>query len=139
MKKLIYFLGTLMLLISMFNTTTSYWNDDDRREDMIVGKKDNFFFELLWIDENKWLSVWKDGKDISLKDDLLRVIQKYILWIVAILAIWMFIYIWYTLATAEWKEDQFKKWIKALVYLIVWLTVIPLSYIVIKIATWFSI
>jgi hypothetical protein len=84
------------------------------------------------------MGLWVDANDVSIKDNFLRVAQKYILWIVWIVAISMFIYIWFQLSTAEWKADQFAKAMKWLVYLAVWLAIIPLAYIVIKVATWFT-
>lgn len=92
----------------------------------------------LWSSGDLWANLKWAGTGVSLKDNFLKTILRYLLWIVGIVSLSVFIYIWYELATAEWKQEKFTKAIKALVYLIVGLAVIPLSYIVVKVTTWFS-
>ncbi len=101
----------------------------------MVGKQPALFD--TW-DDKVDLSLWVDAEDVNIKDNFIRVAMKYALWIVWIVAVTMFIYIWFQLATAEWKQDQFTKAMKALVYLAVWLAIIPLAYVVVRITTWFT-
>ncbi|EKE29476.1 MAG: hypothetical protein ACD_2C00165G0002 [uncultured bacterium (gcode 4)] len=113
----------------------SYAETDINQSELMVGKQETLFD--IWKDKVD-LTLWVDAEDVNIKDNFIRVVQKYALWVVFIIAITMFIYIWFQLATAEWKQDQFTKAMKALVYLAVWLAVIPLAYIVVKITTWFT-
>ena len=119
--------------------TSSMDQESDMQYKMTVSEKSTSITDD--IIKNDWwadLSLWTDWHNVSIKDNFLKTIQTYILWIVAMVAVAMSIYIWFELATAEWNADQFKKWLKALTYLIVWLAVIPIAYIAIKIATWFT-
>lgn len=95
----------------------------------------------VWTDVTLWskskLDIW-GGEWVDLKDNFIKTAMNYVLWIVAIITIAIFIYIWFELATAEWKQEKFTKWLKWLVYAWVWLAIIPLAFIIVKIATWFS-
>ena len=105
------------------------------KENMLVWDgKSGWFWNNKW-----WANIYWVGDKVSIKDNFLKTILRYLLWIVWIVSLTVFIYIWYELATAEWKQDKFTKWIKALVYLVVGLAIIPLSYILIKITTWFTL
>ena len=135
MKK---FILMILLAVSVFQISymaSVFAESDISQSEIMVWKQETLFD----IGKDKVdMSLWVDANDVSIKDNFLRVAQKYILWIVGIVAISMFIYLWFQLSTAEWKQDQFTKAMKWLVYLAVWLAVIPLAYIVIKVTTWFT-
>lgn len=137
---------TLLFMVSIFNLTSiiyasSTYDQYVTKDTMIVWWGwDKNLIEMIF-GTNKWwadLDLWVDGSNVSIKDNFLKTAVNYLLWLVAVVAITMFIYIWFQLATAEGKDDQFKKAMKALVYLAVWLAVIPLSFVIIKITTWFT-
>ncbi len=132
MRKIFTF---ILLSIAFLNFSSVFWAENIWREDVIVWKWDTLF--KLWPSDKVDLELWVKKEDITIKH-FLATWEKYLLWVVAIIAIAMFIYIWYELATAEWKQDQFTKWMKALIYLVVWLAVIPLAYVIVKIVTWFN-
>ena len=56
-----------------------------------------------------------------------------------IVSVSVFLYLGYTLFTANGKEEDFKKAWKGLTYAVVGLAVIPLAYIVVKIVTGFTL
>lgn len=95
---------------------------------------------LFWGNWDWWASIklWASTSWVSIKDNFIKNIIRYLLWIVAIVSITVFIYLWYELFSAEWKQEVLKKSFKALVYAAVWLAVIPLAFILVKITTWFS-
>lgn len=144
MKKIIFWI----ILFFAIHSFVFAWMEDilvnktqEVKSKMVIWKQSSLWADVFWI-WSDWpdISLWiDDPEDVDIKKHFIKTVQNYILGIVALVTIGMLIYIWYTLASAEWKEDQFKKWIKALIYLIVWLAVLPLSYIIIKIATWFTI
>lgn len=105
------------------------------KTDMLVWEQDN---NLISGQNNVNLGLWVDKNNVSFSKNFIQVVERYIFWLLWVVSVSVFIYIAYMLFTAEWKEDQFKKAIKALTYAIVWLAVIPLSFIVIKIVTWFN-
>ena len=133
-KAIIIFLLSMKIIFWSFLCFAEEAFDKD---DMMVWKQSNALFDF-WPKDNVDLDVWVDPEDVDLKDNFLKTWSRYLLWVVWIVAVIVSFYIGYELFTAEWKPDQFKKAMKALVYLAVWLAIIPLSYIVIKITTWFS-
>lgn len=76
--------------------------------------------------------------NVSFKDNLLKGIQTYMIGLLGIVTVSVFLYVGYTLFTAQGKEEDFKKSWKALTYAVVGLAVMPLSYIVVKIVTGFT-
>lgn len=84
------------------------------------------------------LSLWVDENTVNFDDNFIKVVEKYIFWLLWVASVSVFMYIWFLLFSAEWKEENLKKWMKSLVYTWVWLAIIPLSWILIKIVTWFN-
>lgn len=105
------------------------------KTDMMVWEQTN---QLIAWKNTVDLSLWADKNNVNFSDNFIKVIERYIFWLLWIIAVTVFIYISYMLFTAEWKEDELKKAMKALTYAIVWLAIIPLSYIAIRIITWFN-
>lgn len=77
--------------------------------------------------------------NVTFRDNFLRNIQVYIIGLLGIVSVSVFLYIGYTLFTADGKEEEFKKAWKALTYAVIGLAVIPLAYIVVKIVTGFTL
>lgn len=132
MKKIIVI---LFFLFWLFQSCFVFWVETVGQSDLMIWQWTTLF--KIWPNDKVNLDLGVDKEDVSLKH-FLSAWQRYILGIVWLVALWMFLYIWFELATAEWKQDQFTKWMKALIYLVVWLAVIPLSYVIVKVATWFS-
>ncbi|EKD66825.1 MAG: hypothetical protein ACD_49C00009G0050 [uncultured bacterium (gcode 4)] len=84
------------------------------------------------------LSLWVDENSVNFDDNFIKVVERYIFWLLWMASVAVFMYIWFLLFSAEWKEENLKKWMKSLVYTWIWLAVIPLSWILIKIVTWFN-
>ncbi|MFA6090526.1 MAG: pilin [Candidatus Gracilibacteria bacterium] len=78
------------------------------------------------------------GTNVTLQGNFLRNIQTYIMGLLGIVTVGIFLYIGYTLFTAQGKEEDFKNAWKALIYAVIGLAVIPLGYIVVKIVTGFT-
>jgi hypothetical protein len=84
------------------------------------------------------LSLWVDENNVNFDNNFIKVVERYIFWLLWIASVAVFMYIWFLLFSAEGKEENLKKWMKSLVYAWIWLAVIPLSWILIKIVTWFN-
>jgi hypothetical protein len=149
MKKIILFIITIVFYL-LWNITlyADFWSDlkndflgslDSKTSikwDMLVWETNTSL--IPWNNENKKVDLdiwWWDGIEIL---DILQSIQKYILWLVWIITIWVLIYIWFLLISWEWNPDEIKKAFKAFIYLVVWLAIIPLSYVAVKIVTWLN-
>ncbi|MDD2487317.1 MAG: hypothetical protein PHS92_03035 [Candidatus Gracilibacteria bacterium] len=105
------------------------------KTNMLVGEQND---NLITGDNHVDLSLGVNKNNVNFSDNFIKVIEKYIFGLVGVIAVSVFIYIAYMLFTAEGKEDEMKKAVKALTYAIVGLAIIPLSYVVIKIVTGFN-
>lgn len=79
------------------------------------------------------------GTNVTLQGNFFKTIQTYMIGLLGIISVSVFVFIGYSLFTAQGKEEDFKNAWKALTYAVVGLAVIPLSYIVVKIFTGFSL
>ena len=130
LKKILLILVILFGIIFVNSFEVTFAWETVTQQDMRVWTD----FTIGW--EQKLDIWWWSG--VSIKNNFIKTIMNYTLWIVFIVALSMFIYIWFELATAEWKQEKFTKWLKWLAYAWVGLAVIPLAYIIIRIATWFN-
>ena len=64
----------------------------------------------------------------------LKTAEAYLIGVVAMVAVVVFLWIGYNLLSAEGDPEQFKKAQKALAYAVVGLAVIPLAYLVVRLA-----
>lgn len=76
---------------------------------------------------------------VNFKDNFLRTAEDFMLGLLVLVAVSVFIYIGYTLVTAQGDEKKFKDAWKSLAYAVIGLAIVPLSYVVIKIVTGFSL
>lgn len=79
------------------------------------------------------------GTNVTLQGNFFKTIQTYMIGLLGIISVSVFLFIGYSLFTAQGKEEDFKNAWKALTYAVVGLAVIPLSYIVVKIFTGFTL
>lgn len=76
--------------------------------------------------------------NITIQENFLKNIQRYMMGLVGIVSVGVFLYIGYTLFTAQWHEENFKNAWKALIYAIIGLAIMPLAFIAVKIITGFT-
>jgi len=98
-----------------------------------------------------WVNaVWFDPKDILpttgewtitdvkfesstwLLDQILTFVKDSIFGILALVAIGMFLYVWFSLIKAQWNPEELKKAFMTLIHVIIWLFIIAISWAVIK-------
>jgi len=70
---------------------------------------------------------------LSLIDSFLAFIKDSIFWILALIAIWLFIYIGWKLIKANWNPEELKKAFLHLVHIIIGLFVVAAAFAIIKI------
>lgn len=79
-----------------------------------------------------------DATDVKFEQNILVTVQDYLLWAYVLVAIWMLLFMGFKLISAKGNEEEFKNaWI-ALVYVLIWLTIPPLSYVAVRIVTWLN-
>lgn len=112
-------------------------SEQDIHGKMLVWQWDGSFF---WKNSDWWANptIGVSIESVSIQNNFIKTIIRYLLGIVAVIAITVFIYNWFELFSAEWKQEVLKKSMKSFVYAAIGLAVIPLAFIIIKITTWFS-
>ncbi len=89
--------------------------------------KDWILNSLPWHDKVISNSeAWKDSLT-----SLLLYWKNTIFDLLALIAVWVFLYIWYKIIMAKWKPEEFKKAFMHLVYAIVWIVIISLAWVII--------
>ena len=85
----------------------------------------------------KWVTgSWSIG-DVTFSettntlDLLLDFIKDSIFGILALVAIWMFLYVWFSLVKAQWNPDELKKAFMTLIHVIIGLFIVAVSWAVI--------
>ncbi len=79
-----------------------------------------------------------NATNVTFRENFLKNIQRYMMGLLWIVSVSVFLYIGYTLFTAQGKEEEFKNAWKALVYAAIGLAVIPLAFVAVKIVTGFT-
>ncbi len=84
-----------------------------------------------------WPSIIKPGDKTWtwVIDSIFKTIVDYTFWLLALITIWVFVYIGYLFITSSWNEEQFKKAWKMLMYAVIGLVVIGLSWGIVKLVT----
>jgi hypothetical protein len=97
---------------------------------------------LLWITDNKVLN-WTDANS---KDGWFTVLSKFtvwfkntLTWLVQLIAVWALLFVWIRLAFARWNPEEFKKALVHMVYVIVWIFVIAVSWAAVVLVAWINI
>lgn len=148
-KKLKLFILAFILISNLFvfnYTSAGFWDDftdnikgqfnwEWLKNEMIVRPRQT---SIAAPNTKVDLSLWVDENTVNFDDNFIKVVEKYIFGLLWVASVAVFMYIWFLLFSAEWKEENLKKWMKSLVYTWIWLAIIPLSWILIKIVTWFN-
>jgi len=66
---------------------------------------------------------------------LIDYIKESIFWLLALIAIWVFIFIGAKLVIARWNPEEFKKAIMQFIYAIVWLAIVAISWAAVKLVS----
>lgn len=82
--------------------------------------------------------TWGEAS-ISIEKLIFTSTEEILMRLYIVIAVWVMIYVWFLFLTAEWKTEQFSKAWKAAIYAIIWLAVVPLAYVLVKIATWINL
>ncbi len=105
-------------------------------------------FFSLWVDAawfdashiipttDSWtISDVEFAKDTNLLDKLLDFVKESIFGILALVAIWMFLYVWFSLVKAQWNPEELKKAFMTLIHVIIGLFIVAISWAVITMAS----
>lgn len=67
--------------------------------------------------------------------NLLAYAKNFIFWVLMLIAIGVFLYIWFKLITAKWNQEEFKKALQTFVYAIVGLAFVWLAWALVMIVS----
>ena len=84
-------------------------------------------------------SVIKSTSDTDPINWIFSSVKDTIFWILAVVAIWVFLFIWARLVVARWNPEEFKKASMQLIYAVIWLVVVTLAYATVKLVSWLSL
>jgi len=113
------------------------------------------FMHLLWVsaadpltqDEMRsWITPAGSNSVItstatweSLLDAVLEFIKDGMFRLLALIAIGMFLYIWWRLLMARWNPEEFKKAMLSFLYAWIWLFVVAAAWAVVRFIAWIDI
>ncbi len=80
-------------------------------------------------------TVWVSWDWTETLTNVLVSFKTFLFSILALVAVWVFLYFWFNLIINRWNEEEFKKTLMWFMYAIIWLAIIPLSWWVVKIVT----
>lgn len=121
------YLKRIILIIIAYNyyVSISFW---DLAKENIYG--------IRWgtgtIIDGAWWS-W-----LVLLDWILKYFKNSVFDLLALIVIWVFIYIWWRLVVARWKPEEFKSALMSFVYVIIWIFVVSAAWAIVKVVTWIN-
>lgn len=116
----------LIILISyIYSYNLSFWD--------FIQKDIYWTTSWTWtiIDSVSW--SW-----LGLLDWILKYFKDSVFKLLALLSIWVFIYIGWKLVVARWKPDEFKKALMNFIYVIVWIFLISAAWAIVRVVTWLN-
>lgn len=126
------FKKSLFTLIALYQSLFIVSANDDIRSAIIPEIKGQ---DRTSIATKDWLSAdWT-----QLLDRVFAFITDSIFGLLALISVGMFLYIGFKLVSAQWNPEELKKTFVTLVYVIVWLAIVSVSWLVINILTWISL
>ena len=123
MKKIIIL---IVLVTSFFITLNSYWNDlwwEDTIKSNIIPIDPNYAATGALTAATAWLSPISKS---------FQIVKDIIFWLLALFAIWSFLYFWFKLVVAQWNQEEFKKAMSWFVYTIIGIILASLAWWIIK-------
>ena len=108
----------------------SFWTS------LLVASAAKSQFGTWYIQGNMWP---RDPIGWINKDQTLFWLAEYIRDIIAsligIVALGVFLYLWFKLISARWQQEEFKKVITHFIYAVIWLACVPLAWGVVKLVS----
>ncbi len=120
MFKKIFF--TLLTYISIVNFAFADTSKDAIRE--WIYPDSTILNESITAEKN-WVIFW-----------LLSYVKDTVFGLLMVIAIWVFLYLWFKLVIARGNPEEFKKAITMFVYALVWIVLVSLAWAIVYIVAW---
>ena len=84
-------------------------------------------------------SIMDDEDGLGMIDTLLAFVRDSVFWLLALIAIGMFIFIGAKLITARWDQEQFKKSMMMFLYTIIGIFIVGAAWVAVQLIAWLDI
>jgi hypothetical protein len=102
---------------------------------------DSSFGNAGSVEANAQLNIWWASGDIERDDSLVDVVKwavNRVLWISGLIVVIILIYGWFTMVTAAWNDEQYKKWLWVVKAAAIWLMIIWFAWFIASIWFWLA-
>lgn len=82
------------------------------------------------------IAWWDNINGDEIIIDTLSYVKDTIFGVLALIAIWVFLYLWYKLVVAKWNEEEFKKALLSFVYAVVGIVLVSLAWALVSFVSW---
>ncbi len=128
LKNILKIFAILFIFWYLFwNISFSDYTPDSIKNSIIPTWNDSISAVEEWDLEISW--------DNNLLNNLLKYIKNSLSYLLAVISIWVFLFIWWRLVVARWNPEEFKKALTHFIYAIVWIFVITASWLIVKLFT----
>ncbi len=98
---------------------------------------DTIFWEYNWCESfGSWWECIKKVWDLSWFSEIFLNIINWVNWFVAIITVLMIIYAWALILLSGWDEEKLKKWKNIIVYALIWIFILVISYLILTFFIW---
>lgn len=60
-------------------------------------------------------------------------------WLMQLIAVWAFLFVWIRIAVARWNPEEFKKALKHMIYVIVWIFIVSIAWALVALVAWINL
>jgi len=113
----------IVLVTSFFITINSCLANNNIIKNNILPIDPNYDGNNTLTDTTVWLEPINSS---------FQTIKDIIFWLIALFAIWSFLYFWFKLVIAQWNQEEFQKSISWFIYTIVGIIIVTLAWWIIK-------
>lgn len=89
---------------------------------------------IIPVDQEDTIVRYNDW--YTLLDWIILFFRNSIFNLLALIAIWVFLYIWARLVVARWNPEELKKTWTSLIYAVIWIVVVTLSWAIVRLVAW---
>lgn len=129
MKKIIFIYILAIIWFSFYidiNAENTVWDKSTM----------NALLDITW--ENN--IVESENTDwFDMLTDLIKWFKNSLTWLMQLIAVWAFLFVWIRIAVARWNPEEFKKALKHMIYVIVWIFIVSIAWALVALVAWINL
>ncbi len=129
MKKIIFIYILAIIWFSFYidiNAENTVWDKSTM----------NALLDITW--ENN--IVESENTDwFDMLTDLIIWFKNSLTWLMQLIAVWAFLFVWIRIAVARWNPEEFKKALKHMIYVIVWIFIVSIAWALVALVAWINL